>query len=545
MFPQPELEDHALLDSGDGEKLERFGEVVLRRPDPQALWRPRLAAEAWERADLTFVRDPQSGGRRGRWEASGDAVPAARGPEPSWTVRVEGAVCRVRPTPFKHVGLFPEQAANWRWLRAVRGALAVREEPRFLNLFGYTGTASVVARRAGFAVTHVDASRTSLEWARENAAASGLPSDAWRVLLDDALGFARREVRRGARYDAIQLDPPHHGRGPRGETWQLEEGLAPLLEACFELLEERGALVLSTYAVGISPLVLSNLLTELPEARVAVDELAVRERPPQPLDSPPRWLPAGFCGRAVRGLDLDPQLVTALDVLHADNHVLAVAKPAGEPTVADASGDPCLLERARAWVREEYAKPGDVFLGVVHRLDRPVSGVVVFARTSKSAGRLTAAFRERAARKRYLAVTEGRPREPEGRLEQWLQKDRAANRVREVSPHGADARSAVTRWRVLAPTAGGAVVLLEPETGRPHQLRVALASLGAPIAGDLKYGARAPLPDRSIALHAERLVVPHPTRPEPVDVRARLPGLDVWIPARSSEVRSALELPPE
>jgi 23S rRNA (cytosine1962-C5)-methyltransferase len=204
----------------------------------------------------------------------------------------------LRPTPFKHVGIFPEQAANWDFVER-----AAREfgggERRLLNLFAYTGTASLAAVRAGYAVTHVDASKSSIAWARENLAASGLADDAMRLVLDDALAFAKREVRRGARYDAILLDPPHHGRGPRGETWQFEEDLAPLIDACAKLLAERAILVLSSYAIGYSPLAFENLLAELPGGRVRSDELALPE------ESSPRFLPAGFCARWGRGLELD------------------------------------------------------------------------------------------------------------------------------------------------------------------------------------------------------------------------------------------------
>jgi 23S rRNA pseudouridine1911/1915/1917 synthase len=204
----------------------------------------------------------------------------------------------------------------------------------------------------------------------------------------------------------------------------------------------------------------------------------------------------------------------ALRVLHCDNHVLAVAKPAGMPTVPDASGDESLLERAKAWVRAEFAKPGEVFLGVVQRLDRPVSGVVVFARTSKAAARLSSALREGRARKLYRAVGEGSPREDEGVMEQWLAKDEAKNRVRALARERAGAKRAVTRWRVIARAKGRTLYEFEPETGRPHQLRVCAATLGTPLVGDLKYGAKAPLPDASVALHAVELEVEHPTRKE-------------------------------
>lgn len=233
-----------------------------------------------------------------------------------------------------------------------------------------------------------------------------------------------------------------------------------------------------------------------------------------------------------------------LDVLHVDNHVLAVVKPAGLPVVPDESGDESLLDHAREWVRIEFAKPGNVFLGVVHRLDRPVSGVVVFARTSKGAARLTAAFREHKARKTYIGLVPVTPREPadggKGELVQWLLKDEARNHVAVVPPRTPGAREATTRWRVLAPArapesgVGSPCVLeLEPLTGRSHQLRLACRALAGPLLGDLRYGAPGPLPDASIGLHAWRLAVDHPTRAERVEFVAALPALAVWDAARA------------
>jgi len=277
---------HALLDSGAGEKLERFGDFVLVRPDPQALWRRRLDHGAWERADLVFVRESDRGGR---FETRGNAPP-----KEGWPLEFDGARFWIRPTPFKHVGVFPEQAPNWRWTSEKLRALG--PGARVLNLFGYTGVASLLARRAGAEVTHVDASRQSLAWARENAALSGLGEDGLRWVLDDALVFAKREARRGARYHGILLDPPHHGRGPKGEKWQLESGLAPLVAACGELLAERSFLVLSSYAVGYTALSFWNLLAELEGGDVEAGELVLVEEGPGG-----RRLPAGFCARWVRG----------------------------------------------------------------------------------------------------------------------------------------------------------------------------------------------------------------------------------------------------
>lgn len=214
----------------------------------------------------------------------------------------------------------------------------------------------------------------------------------------------------------------------------------------------------------------------------------------------------------------------SLAVLYADNHLLALAKPAGVPTVPDASGDPSLFDLARTYVEETYGKPGRAFLGIVHRLDRPVSGVVVFARTSKAASRLSAAFAGRSVEKTYLGVGIGSVAGAGGTLEQWLEKNEEQNRVRVRAGPAGGAKRAVTRWRVRAREGERVLFELSPETGRPHQLRVACASLGAPLAGDLKYGATRALPDRSIALHAAALALAHPVGGEPLVFEAPLPG---------------------
>jgi 23S rRNA pseudouridine1911/1915/1917 synthase len=218
----------------------------------------------------------------------------------------------------------------------------------------------------------------------------------------------------------------------------------------------------------------------------------------------------------------------ALVVLHADARLIAVAKPAGMPSVPDASGDPSALELAREWVESRRDRAGRAFVAVVHRLDRPVSGVLVFARTSKSAARLARQFAGGEARKTYWAVCAGIPRAPGGRLEQWLAKDERANRVRALAAPRPGAKRAVTEWRVLGTERGRAWLELAPETGRAHQLRVACATLGAPILGDRKYGAGAPLSDRSIALHARRLELAHPATGSPLELVAPVPRASWW-----------------
>lgn len=293
IFEQEPFPDYELLDSGGGEKLERFGSRVLRRPDPQALWRPRLDSRDWQRADLTFVRESDRGGRfeDRRRRTVKDA---------EWSVEVLGARSLIRPTPFKHVGLFPEQATNWsvvaRWGQRLQSS--GEQAPELLNLFGYSGMASVLAASHGFKVTHVDASKAAIAWTRENAKASGLAPDALRVVCEDALRFTEREVRRSRRYAAILLDPPAFGRGPKGERWQLEEGLAPLLEAVRDLAGERCLVILSAYAVGFSPLAFVNLFGDFEGGSVSAGELVLWES--ERSGSARRALPCGYCARWVR-----------------------------------------------------------------------------------------------------------------------------------------------------------------------------------------------------------------------------------------------------
>ncbi|WP_418992787.1 class I SAM-dependent methyltransferase [Alistipes sp.] len=245
----PDFGEYELIDSGSFEKLERFGDYVTRRPEPQAIWRPTLSEEAWRQmADASFRRDGRSD-ERGEWRL-GPKMPDR------WTVRYAYGAMRLRMrlalTSFKHVGIFPEQAANWNFIYDnCIGLAAAGEAPRVLNLFAYTGGATLAARAAGAETTHVDSVRQVVTWARENMELSGLDGVRW--IVEDALKFVRREVRRGSRYRGIVLDPPAYGRGANGEKWILEDNIGEMLACCAELLEPEGAfLVLNLYSMGLS-----------------------------------------------------------------------------------------------------------------------------------------------------------------------------------------------------------------------------------------------------------------------------------------------------
>jgi 23S rRNA (cytosine1962-C5)-methyltransferase len=259
--------DYGLVDSGNGRKLERYGPYRFIRPEPQALWSPRLAD--WD-ADGEFVPGSDEDGG-GRWQFA-RPVPADGWPL-AWNEVRFTAQC----TPFRHLGFFPDMAPVWDWMR---GRLAPRTDAQTLNLFGYTGVGTLALSACG-PVTHVDASKKSVAQARANAALSGMEDRPVRWLVEDAAKFAAREVRRGKRYDGIILDPPKFGRGPNGETWRLEEGLPPLIADCRRLLDaDSGFLFLTVYAVRMSSLALAGLLAEhfagLP-GRIEHGDLTVRE----------------------------------------------------------------------------------------------------------------------------------------------------------------------------------------------------------------------------------------------------------------------------
>lgn len=256
--------DWGLLDSGGGRKLERYGQVTVIRPEPQAMWAPALTD--WD-ADASFIpgSDEEGGGRWVQHRPVPASWPLARGP-----VRFHASL-----TPFRHLGFFPDMAPQWDWMRA-RAA-----DADVLNLFGYTGVGSLLLSEAGARLVHVDASKKSVEGGKANAALSGLGDRPIRWIVDDAAKFTAREVRRARRYDGILLDPPKFGRGPEGEMWRLEEHLAPLLADCRRLLDADGRfLVLTVYAVRMSALAIGELLRHVTAdlgGTVELGEMAVRE----------------------------------------------------------------------------------------------------------------------------------------------------------------------------------------------------------------------------------------------------------------------------
>lgn len=283
MFIADKWKDYAVLDVGGGEKLERWGEVLLRRPDPQVIW-PAERPEAWKKAHAHYHRS-QSGG--GQWEM------LKKIPE-SWTISYGPLRFLVKPTGFKHTGLFPEQAANWDWMSGL-----IREAGRpvqVLNLFAYTGGATMACLQAGAKVCHVDAAKGMVQWAKENAALSGLADRPARYIVDDALKFVQREQRRGHAYDGILMDPPSYGRGPDGQVWKLEDEVYGLVEECAKLLSDRPLFfLLNAYTTGLQPAVLRNLLQRAVVSRhggaVDAQELCL------PVEGSSMVLPCGASGR--------------------------------------------------------------------------------------------------------------------------------------------------------------------------------------------------------------------------------------------------------
>lgn len=241
--------DYEILDMADGQKLERWGNFYLSRPDPQIIWKEKSFPEKWKKVNATYYRSKSGGGN---WSYK-TKLPEA------WEIRYKDLTFHIKPMGFKHTGLFPEQAVNWDWMiQKIKGA---KREIKVLNLFAYTGGATVACSYAGAQVCHVDSSKGMCAWAKENIVASGLEKRPVRFIVDDVIKFVQREIRRENKYDAIIMDPPSYGRGANGEVWQFEQQIADLIKLCTQVLSDKPLFFLiNSYTTGISSSVLANLL---------------------------------------------------------------------------------------------------------------------------------------------------------------------------------------------------------------------------------------------------------------------------------------------
>ena len=284
--------DYELIDSGSGEKLERYGVYTLIRPDPEALWQKSHSNE-WQKAELEFVRT----GSKSRWNIK-------EGVQKSWNINFWHFVFTIRPTSFKHTGLFPEQLPNWQWTEEVikneqlrvKNGESNRSTPiSVLNLFAYTGGATLACAYAGAEVCHVDGSKTAVAWARENAELSGLADKPIRWIIDDVTLFLKREIKRGRTYDAIIMDPPSFGHGPKDELWKIEEHFLELMKLCKEILSDNPLFILiNGYTAGYSPIAYQNNLVDMMKdykGTIEIGELTIQETNSE------RLLPAGIFAR--------------------------------------------------------------------------------------------------------------------------------------------------------------------------------------------------------------------------------------------------------
>ena len=274
--------DYEVIDCSKGEKLERWGDYILVRPDPQVIWDTPRKEKGWHKMNAHYHRSKKGGGE---WEFFD--LPQ------QWSIHYRNLTFQLKPFSFKHTGLFPEQAANWDWFSEL--IKKAGRPVKVLNLFAYTGGATIAAAVAGASVTHVDASKGMVTWAKENAASSGLADAPIRWIVDDCVKFVEREIRRGNHYDAIIMDPPSYGRGPKGEIWKIEESIHPLVKLCAQLLVDRPLFFLiNSYTTGLQPAVLSYLIgTELKRfpGKVTADEIGL------PVSSNGLTLPCGASGR--------------------------------------------------------------------------------------------------------------------------------------------------------------------------------------------------------------------------------------------------------
>ena len=241
--------DYQILDMANGEKLEKWNNITLVRPDPQIIWKQKTYPEKWKRADAKYSRSNTGGGA---WNYN-KKLPSA------WQVKYKDLVFNIKPMGFKHTGLFPEQAVNWDWM--INKIKSANKEIKVLNLFAYTGGATVACLSAGASVCHVDSSKGMVSWAKENVTSSGLQDRKVRYIVDDVVKFVNREIRRGNKYDAIIMDPPSYGRGTNGEVWKFEDNIYDLVELCSKVLTDKPLFFLiNSYTTGISSMVLENIL---------------------------------------------------------------------------------------------------------------------------------------------------------------------------------------------------------------------------------------------------------------------------------------------
>lgn len=287
MFLSDKWKDYELLDASGGEKLERWGKIILRRPDPQIVWNvPKdKKSPLWEKPDAVYIRSNTGGGH---WEVN------KKMPE-SWSIRYGELNFGIKRMGFKHTGLFPEQATNWDWFSDIIKK-SKRDDVNVLNLFAYTGGATVAASKAGASVCHVDASKGMVAWAKENAALSGLESRPIRFIVDDVKKFVEREIRRGRKYDGIIMDPPSYGRGPSGEVWKVEDEIFSLVSSCLKVLSPKPLFFLiNSYTTGLSGSVVENILKLTLQknfgGKITADEVGL------PITNGGLVLPCGYSGR--------------------------------------------------------------------------------------------------------------------------------------------------------------------------------------------------------------------------------------------------------
>ena len=280
MWIANEWKDYECIDTANGEKLEKWGDIILCRPDPQGIWDETGNPSAWKKAHAHYHRSSSGGGQ---WEYKSQV------PE-QWTVNYKDLTFNIKPMGFKHTGLFPEQAVNWDYMSE---KIRKRGSAKVLNLFAYTGGATVACAKAGASVTHVDASKGMVQWAKENARSSGLETAPIRYLVDDCMKFVEREIRRGNHYDAIIMDPPSYGRGPGGEVWKIEESICNFVRRCALLLSDEPLFfIINSYTTGLAPTVLTNLMKIcLPEGKVESSEIGLN------ISSSSMVLPCGATGR--------------------------------------------------------------------------------------------------------------------------------------------------------------------------------------------------------------------------------------------------------